>query len=921
MSRLTRKHNNLKKAQARFEKVSRRGKQFQLQFDRQHNNRGRYKTSVNIVRGEKQYHGNNRGILHKIVNLKYRVNGDTPSITRTINATQPTTFIGKSLKATAQATNFVVHDAVKTAVDAGLTAETVGIKVTDTASREIVNKARQKYTREAVDDYHRGTFATLKIGADAVKGTHKHFKLKKQYRLEKAKYRLKKAENDIFKAENFKPNKRKILRKLIDNKEEFQLNKSKFKNSDKTNLDRAFYIRRKQKFKQNKRELNQELNKLKSEKKFRNLTLTNQKKIAKNSNPGLLITKPVEYTGNRLKASAWQKAVNEDQDNDVLHAIDSTKRRVIAPAVQKISKPQRLQNQQKKRDKISDKDSKSQEKLRKKDNRLKEKHDKPKKKKKAQNKKKHQSSFGERFKDGLKAFLRFVKNIYTAEVKTIFLILLAVILLLLLLVALLVMMFSGVSSSSGFILGTYAAQDYDLSEAEKYYTKLAWDMNENIRLVGDSSTWKTGLSKFGVNTSGMKDTPDTFQWGNSTVYNWNPTYDFDTYKLWCFLCAYYYDFDAADNGDIKYWKYGSGTESLIKEIFDAEYEFVSNYDNTSHWEYRYHFNSQGYYSIDGSGVSGSYGYIDISYPDALPMGAVTNGKTLYYDLSNGEVLNYNDGYSATGWYLKNQYVDDYDNSGTKFGKWYVNGETCGYGIWENGVLVTPVPYVIPEQNWCSFLQKYDWKTDCRLYYSVKQKKTFDKVIEDKLKSMSKSAERLQYYNLLIGTDSGQMYGNHQTLRNMFGTQTIHDYSITNGFGYDMQNWNSVHCKINTLHEGLDVVLNSNSRIYAPFDCKITKVDTSTHSVVLRKDDVEYWYDGTGGTKRDTEVYLYNVNLKSGLSEGDTIKVGDYFANSTGNKNCDGSISDNNTSHYVHIKVKIDTDGYGWDFIDPLLVLY
>lgn len=483
------------------------------------------------------------------------------------------------------------------------------------------------------------------------------------------------------------------------------------------------------------------------------------------------------------------------------------------------------------------------------------------------------------------------------------------------------MMFSGVSTSSGFILGTYASQDCDLSEAEKYYTKLAWDMNENIKLVGDSSTWKTGLSKFGVNTGGMKDTPDSFVWGNSTVYNWTPDYDFDTYKLWCFLCAYYYDFDAADNGDIKYWKYTSSTESLIKEIFDAEYEFVSNYDNTSHWEYRYNFDARGYYSIEGSGTSGSYGYIEIASPSALPMGAVTNGKTLYYDLSNGEVLNYNDGYSATGWYLKNQYVDDYDNSGTCFGKWYVNGETCGYGIWENGKLIVPIPYVIPEENWCSFLKKYDWKTDCRLYYSVKQKKTFDKVIEDKLKSMSKSAERLQYYNLLLGTDSGQMYGNHQTLRNMFGTMTIHDYSVTNGFGYDMQNWNSTHCKINGLHEGLDIVLNENSRIYAPFDCKITKVDTSTHSIVLRKDDVEYWYDGNGGTERDTEVYLTNVNLKSGLSEGDTIKVGDYFANSTGNKNCDGSISDNNTSHYVHIKVKIDTDGYGWDFIDPLLVLY
>ncbi len=187
--------------------------------------------------------------------------------------------------------------------------------------------------------------------------------------------------------------------------------------------------------------------------------------------------------------------------------------------------------------------------------------------------------------------------------------------------------------------------------------------------------------------------------------------------------------------------------------------------------------------------------------------------------------------------------------------------------------------------------------------------------------MSKSSERLQYYKLLLGEDSGQMYGNHQTLRNMFGTMTIHDFTVTNGFGYDMQNWNQTHCKINSLHEGLDIVLNENSRIYAPFDCKISKIDASNHSIVLRKNDVEYWYDGNVGTKRDTEVYLSNVNLISSLSEGDTIKVGDYFAYSTSNKNCDSSVSDNSTSHYVHIKVKIDTDGSGWDYVDPLIILY
>lgn len=105
-------------------------------------------------------------------------------------------------------------------------------------------------------------------------------------------------------------------------------------------------------------------------------------------------------------------------------------------------------------------------------------------------------------------------------------------------------------------------------------------MNNNIKLVGDSSKWKNGLKKFGVNTRNMKDDPDTWYWGNSSQFNWEPCYDFDPYKLWCFLCAYYYNFDVSDNGDITYWKYSSDTETLLQELFDAEYQFVYWYDNT-----------------------------------------------------------------------------------------------------------------------------------------------------------------------------------------------------------------------------------------------------------------------------------------------------------------------------------------------------
>ena len=481
-----------------------------MQFDRKPNQQGKFKTKAHLVRSEKMYHGNNRGVLHKIVNDKYRVTGDVPSITRTINSIQPTTFKGKALKKTSQTSNRIAHDTVNTVVHTDLAAETAAILTTDNVSREIVDQARRKYTREAVDDYHRGTFAALRIGADAVKGTKRHFKLKKQYRLEKAKYRLKKADNQLFQVEKYQPEKRKAVKRLRKNKADFKEQKAQYQNSEKTNLNKALLLRRKQMYQQEKRELKFRKKELSSEKKHRRKSFAIQKKIKKDANPGFLLTKPVKYTGNRMKASAWQKTVNADSENDVLHALNSAKRRVITPAMQKVSKPQRLQRERKNRDRISEKEQKSRDKLQKQDHRLKEKHNRPQKKKKIQNQKKHRNSVKERFKEGLKAFFRFVKNIYEAEVMKFFAAAALFLLVLLLVFTFILMIFSSITSGGGFALGTYAAQDYDLSEAEKYYTKLAWEMNNNIKMVGDSSKWKNGLKNFGVNTRNMKDDPDTW---------------------------------------------------------------------------------------------------------------------------------------------------------------------------------------------------------------------------------------------------------------------------------------------------------------------------------------------------------------------------------------------------------------------------
>ena len=225
--------------------------------------------------------------------------------------------------------------------------------------------------------------------------------------------------------------------------------------------------RRLQAYKQTKRELNFERKQLKTEWKYRVKELKNQKKIKKLSNPGLLVLKPAKYTAGRMKASAWQKAVNEDQDNDFVHAIDSAKRRIAEPAVQKVSKPQRLQKQEKKRDSLNDKKSKSENKLKREDSRLKEKHDSYKKrKKKPKPKKQTKKSISDIFKSAWK----FVKNVYEKEVKKFFAAAAVPIIIILLVFAFIVMIFSSAVSGGGFTLGTYAAQDYDLSEAEKYYT-------------------------------------------------------------------------------------------------------------------------------------------------------------------------------------------------------------------------------------------------------------------------------------------------------------------------------------------------------------------------------------------------------------------------------------------------------------------
>ena len=940
MANLQRTHHQLEKAEKKLRKYSRSQKQFQVQFVRKPNTDGKFKTTVHIRRGEKSSRYAGHGLIHKAVRFQTRFTGDKPSVTKSLDSLKPKTFRGKVLKRSAQLVNRTAHTAWHTAESTALGAETVTFKTTKAAERNVRYKLQQKYRQEAVDDYHRGTIATLVIAKYAVHGTRRHFKQKKQFKLEKARYRLQKAEYKLFKGEQYRPKLAKNRKELKAERRKFRERKKSFKRFRKIQSADPFtakvavrrFQRRKKQYKTDEKKIRTTSRKLKKEKKFQKKTLRKQWRIADLSRPAPLLLKPANYTGKRLAASGWQKAVRADENNDFLSAVEAVKRHGVDKALEKMQPYRLKERNQKKKEKLEKKRSDTRQRLQKREDKLKNKSEQLKRRKKP--KKLTRDSFGDRLKNALRQAFQFIKNIYNKEARAVLLACLVPILIIALVLAFILMIFSGILSGSGFVLGTYAAQDYDLSEAEKYYTKLAYDMNEKILKVSSDTDWKNGLAAFGANKRNLKDDPDNWYWGRSSVYDWDPVYDFDVYKLWSFLCAYYYDFDADNNGDILYWSYDRDTENLLNEIFNAEYEFIYWYDNRSRWEERSVYNYWG----GGSAETGRYYraekdafvYSGRPYKYRFKPIAYTSELSKYFD-SEGyvcinadyRVLNPNDDYALTGFMI----MDHRWYSGTKEPFYYVDNDTQTFFFmkgdtrydrsfwgWNNDdawFLISPTDThiwndTISDTCMYGYYEKYDWKTECNLYYNVKQKKSFERVLEDKLKSQSHRDERLEYYKLLAGQESGSetLYGNHQTLRNMLPGDTIRNYSVKQAFGYDMWEWNQTN---DGLYQGIKYYCNTGTKLYAPFDCKIKKVDTANRKITLRKDDVQYWYDGSGGTNRDTEVTITNAVLLSGYAEGDTIREGENFATTTYTN--------------VNFHIEIDTDGYGWDYIDPRLVLY
>lgn len=462
--------------------------------------------------------------------------------------------------------------------------------------------------------------------------------------------------------------------------------------------------------------------------------------------------------------------------------------------------------------------------------------------------------------------------------------------------------------SFNFITGYYGASEGDLTNASDYYQELAYDLNKFVLSVPDE--WEDNLTELNI-PSNYTDDPTRFVFGNSDRLHSDITYDYDKHKLYSYLCAFLLTKD--DEGAVKNWDFNTEAKEVVEDLFKSEYEFRSFYDNTSHWEYRNQFEYYGYYLYDGCFWDGEHGFVNVTYPDALPepVQVALEDHTLYFNVTNGEILDYNNEYAATGWYLQNHYYNTIDNSGHTYNGWY-DGEECHYGIHRDDGSFIPFSYVIHDENWISILHKYDRINECTLYYTVDRKKSFDDCIKDSLLSLEGGESLYEYYLTLSPDTEPQYYGMHQT-----GTSPVY-YGyvdllekgyILHGFGYEMKKWNEADCDFNTNdkeHSGISIIQNSGSNVYAMVGGEITEV--GDNYFILR------------GFEKDRKIYIEPVIVyvnvdTSALSEGQEFEKGEVITHTNNRRQEMKYLKQIPPGYFDHGFVSLVDNSTGYDYLN------
>lgn len=666
------------------------------------------------------------------------------------------------------------------------------------------------------------------------------------------------------------------------------------------------------------------------------------------------------FIGGQLIGKFNQSIASADPDNDVLKAVNKSANAINSARrqVSNISKRVRHKNASKRQSKLNKKHNKLQQRS----NKLQK--SKKKKIKRKQKAAKTKKKTAKAVSNALMKFGKFALKLVLAISSPI--------LLVLMLFALMMMLFGGGSSNSTYILGTYNCRDYDIACAIEHYTWHADKMNNGIIDAQSSKNWKKGLKDLGVDQSTLdtyKDTPDEFVFGLSEVYSDNPVYDFEDDKLIAFMCAYTYPYSdensgdgLSDNGDIVPWTYNNSEHGMImQDLFNLEYEFKHRYINTSHWVNLQSYDISGYLYADEVGITTAsngvkYGYIVFeTVPAELSKFATQN--TIYFELKNGEVVNRNENFDKTGYYMQNmnyQYTapngsvlhsfytifHDADTGENYFGymgpnnvpqrktQLYVGNYKFDYAIAERDSKIWTGDQTV-DMKLIRFYRAKEYVKECKLYTTVQRKRTFDQAIDYMLRhkdgdDQATISSRLQFYSTLMALDKSpdkRPYGNHMMYLSPLQTdfQDLQSqHKIYNSHGYDVQEWGKKHCGIDGIHNGLDFEAASGSKVKAIISGKIDSIDTSKHLLVLKStSDLDYWYEDKSHA---TKIYYENINPS--VSVGDEVKAGDVIGVVDRYKHCyDNKDNSSASINYLHIGIEIQYDWWVWETVDPQFLFY
>lgn len=927
------------------------GKETHIRFERKKSSSGKFHTAVKLVRADKPVY-REPGLLHRARDFRRRFEGvPSLSVEKKLNNIQPKTEKGKVILTASKFTVRTAKKPLKLVGKALLSADTVAYTASSAGLRKLTNNARAEFNQA-------DTGKAVLSAVTAVRTFSRARKAIVRKRLRKASQKIKK--------QTYTAEKAKTIKKKADytkKKQQFKAEKKKSKAKIKTikqkknfNVNRVAVLKGKTAFEKEKLKL--EKKKYKNQKGFKKHA-RKQKHLDMAVPLSLTAT---AFLGGQMIGKFSQSVVSADPDNDFVKAIDKSARAVNSTGrqVSNVSKRVRHKNADKR-----------QSKLNKKHNKLQDKSCKLKKNKKKKVKRKQKAA---------KTRKKVTKAVSTALIKfgkfalQLTLAILSPVILILMLFALGMMLFGGGSSNSTYILGTYNCRDYDIACAVEHYTSLANNMNNNIIKAQSSSKWKTGLRGLGVSQATIdsyEDTPDQFVFGQSDAFPSVPVYDFEADKLIAFMCAYTYPFTddnagvgSTDNGDIVPWTYNSSEhDGVINELFELEYEFKHRYINTSHWVNLPSFESSGYLYADSTGITTAsngvkYGFITFSdrVPTALKNFAVEN--TVYFELQYGEVINRNRSFGKTGYYMQNLnyeypapngsvlksfYSIFHDpNTGENFFGYmgpnnvpqrktqlYIGDYKFDYAVAPRDTKIWTGDQTTGNKQLVRYYRAEEYIKECKLYTTVRRKRTFDQAIEYMLRhkggdSRNIISSRIQFYNTLMAVDKApdkRTYGNHMMFLSPLTTdfaQLQSQGKVYNSHGYDVQGWAMKHCGINGIHNGIDFAAASGSEVKAIISGKIESIDTSKHLLVLQStSNLDYWYEDKSHA---TKVYYENINPS--VSVGDEVKAGDKIGVVDSFKHCfDNQDNTSASKNYLHVGVEIQYDWWVWETVDPQFLFY